>query len=151
AEARRAAGLPAEFVDGATLAARHGVLRPAAIHSPRAAEADPVALTAALLCSAVVRGADLVAAEARTYQEQGGTIAVELDDGKVVAASHVILATGYDLPAFLRPPVHSTTATWCVSTVVQPPGGSWPLSTLLWEDADPYLYARTLPDGRIMG
>lgn len=150
AEARRAAGLPAAYLDAAQLVAEHGLRRQAALHAPRAAQADPVALTAALIRSAVGRGADLVAGEARAYHPHGAGIAVELRDGTVVDAAHVVLATGYDLPDFVRPPVHSVTATWCVSTVVQPAGGPWPGGTLLWEDADPYLYARTTPDGRIM-
>ncbi|MGV8841383.1 MAG: NAD(P)/FAD-dependent oxidoreductase [Bauldia sp.] len=152
ADARRAAALPAELLEEAALAARHGLLRPAAIFSPHAAEADPVALTGALIRSALGRGARLVAGEARAYHRTGtGTgIAVELADGFAIEASHVVLATGYDLPDFLDLPIHAVGASWCLATEPQPDEALWPARALLWEDADPYLYARTTPDGRIL-
>lgn len=150
AAARNAAGLPATLIDGALLQARHGLHREAAIHLPRAAEADPVALTAALIRAAESRGARLIAGEATAYHRQGDAIAIQLRDGIVVEAAHVILATGYDLPDFLRLPVHSVAASWCVATATQPASGPWPDRALVWEDADPYLYARTTTDGRIL-
>ncbi len=41
-------------------------------------------------------------AEALTYDNAGQTVVVGLDEGHVIEASHVVLATGYVMPDFVR-------------------------------------------------
>ncbi len=59
--ARGRAGLPGEFLDKHALAARFGIGRTGAIHSPDSATANPVQLAAGLLRRAVAQGAETFA------------------------------------------------------------------------------------------
>jgi glycine/D-amino acid oxidase-like deaminating enzyme len=61
----------------------------------------------------------------------------------------VVLATGYEISPMLRPRGYEIISTWAIATRPQKPA-LWPTRCLIWEAADPYLYARTMPDGRII-
>ncbi|MGD9738134.1 MAG: NAD(P)/FAD-dependent oxidoreductase [Bauldia sp.] len=148
--AREAAGLPGTHLDADALAAAFAMRRAEAILSADGAEADPVALTAALLRLALGRGADLIDGTVVAYHSDSRAATLELADGRLVEAGHVVIATGYDMPDFLKSPLHEVRASWCIATPPQRPDALWPQRTLLWEHDDPYLYARTTPDGRIL-
>lgn len=144
---RRRAGLPGEYLDHATLVEAFGFDRPAAIWSPGCADANPLRLAHGLMERAVAAGAEIYDAEAVAY-EPGSTVTVATDRGHVVEARHCVLATGYTMPPFVPSALHSTSSTWAVATAPQP--RLWRDELLVWEAADPYLYARTTPDGRIV-
>jgi glycine/D-amino acid oxidase-like deaminating enzyme len=146
---RNRAGLPSLFLDHARLRERFGIARAAAILSGDAAEADPVALAAGLLDVALKRGARLRKGEATVFDDRLAKVTVGFDDGSEAEAQHVVLATGYVMPAIVRARVQRVSSSWAVATAPQPQN-LWPERALIWEASEDYHYARTTTDGRII-
>jgi glycine/D-amino acid oxidase-like deaminating enzyme len=150
AEARRSAGLYAEYLTRARLRERFGVARAGAIVSPGNLALDPRQLTAGLLLRAIARGARCHAPTRATGIESGRRRAlVATADGPVISAAHVVLATGYELTDVVPAKAHAVISTWAIATRPQP-RALWPEEALIWESSNPYLYLRTTGDGRII-
>ncbi|MET0743223.1 MAG: FAD-dependent oxidoreductase [Microvirga sp.] len=147
---RERAGLPGELLDQEALAAAFGMIRPAALLSPGSAEADPLSLSLDLLRAAILRGASLVEDEAVAFDWNEKAALVRLGNGATVEASFVILATGYEMPDFVRADNHRILSSWCIATAPQAPEALWRDRALIWEASHPYLYARTTDEGRIL-
>lgn len=147
---RAKAGLPGQFVEHAALMAAFGFDRAAAIVSPGSAEADPLCLCHGLLAAADRRGARLIRDEAVAFDDAGRSAAVSLSGGATVEAAHIVLATGYVMPDCIDDDLHSTSSSWAIATVPQPPQALWPGAALVWEASRDYCYCRTTPEGRIV-
>jgi glycine/D-amino acid oxidase-like deaminating enzyme len=147
---RMRAGLPCRFLDHSALCAEFGLLHEAALLSPAVAEADPLRMAQGLLQIAMSRGVRLLDAEAVGYDCAGSAVGVQLDDGHVIEARHVVLATGYVMPDFLQTDQHRTVSSFAIATLPQQPDALWPSRALIWEAAENYLYARTTASGRII-
>jgi len=146
---RERAGLPGHFLDHKLLLTEFEMARAGAILSPGSADADPVQLAGALLQTAIMRGARLHQAEAVTFDPASGTVGVGLKDGATIEARHVVLATGYVMPAIVDATIHRASSSWAIATAPQPQN-VWKDSVLIWEDSKDYLYARTTAEGRII-
>ena len=149
-QARKAAGLPGVFLEHRELLQRYGIDREAAILSPGSADADPVKLAHGMLKHALERGTAFVSGEADEYDCAGRSAAVLLKDGTTIEARHVVLATGYVMPDFVRSELHSTASSWALATVPQSPEKLWRDRSLIWEASDAYSYMRTTADGRVV-
>ncbi|WP_426229010.1 NAD(P)/FAD-dependent oxidoreductase [Pararhizobium sp. DWP3-4] len=147
---RQRAGLPGMALDHRDLLSRFGIDRAAAILSPGSADADPLLLSWGLLRDAQARGARLIDAMVTAYHDAPGSVTVETDGPFVIEARHVILATGYVMPDFVRSDIHRTASSWAIATVPQAAGTLWPGGELIWEASETYNYARTTTDGRII-
>lgn len=148
-ELRQRAGLPGVFLDHRALLSTYEIARAGAIISEGAADADPVKLTNGLLDVAVTRGARLFEAEAVDFDSAGNAVGVGLQDGHLIEARNVVLATGYVRPDFVRSTVQTTASSWAIATPPQPET-LWKDGALIWENSDDYLYARTTTSGRII-
>jgi len=148
-ELRRRAGLPGVFLDHRTLVRAFGIHREAAILSPGSADADPLLLSQALLTAAAARGAGCFDAAAVAYDGSGRCVTVGLDDGHVIEAEQVVLATGYVMPDFVASDLHRIASSWAIATPPQP-AALWRDGVLIWEASKAYTYARTTPEGRII-
>jgi glycine/D-amino acid oxidase-like deaminating enzyme len=146
---RRRAGLPGDFLDHRALLETFGMTRPAALLSPASADADPILLTQAALAVAIRRGAKLFEGAAVTFDPAGRSVGIGFENGRVIEASHVVLATGYVMPDIVRATIHKPTSSWAIATAPQP-DNLWRDGVLIWEDREDYLYARTTADGRIV-
>lgn len=150
AAARQRVGLRSEFIDGPALRALAGVDRPGAIRSRGAGELDPVALVNGLWASARARGAALYApVDVVDVAPRRDGITLATSRGFTVRARHVVFATGYETLKAARSRKHTVLSTWALATRPQP-RRLWPSRCLIWEAADPYLYVRTTPDGRVI-
>ncbi len=154
AEARRASGIEARYLTPGALRERFGIERPGAILSPDNLALDPRKLTAGLLNAALARGARAYApVEASGFRHSGRATLVETRvgsaPGPMISARHIVLATGYELAAVAPCVGHGITSTWAIATRPQP-RRIWPEAALIWEAADPYLYLRATPDGRVI-
>ena len=147
---RRRAGLPGEYLDGRELKQAFGFERASAIHSGGCAEADPLELSRALLRVAESQGVRIFDAEALEYSGDAKRAYVGFDGGHVIEAAHVILATGYVMPAFVETRLHQTASSWAICSVPQPPERLWRDRALVWESSTPYLYMRTTADHRVV-
>lgn len=147
---RSRAGLPGHFLDHRALLSRYGIAREAALLSPGSADLDPVRLTRGLLAIAVHRGARLIDGYVSDYDSSAKEAAVELDNGRVISAPWVVLATGYIMPEFVRSDLHRLASSWAICTPPQAEAALWPEHALIWEASEDYHYLRTTPDRRII-
>lgn len=150
AEARRVAGLDAEYLTAGTLRERFGLERDGAILSSGNIALDPRKLTAGLLLRAIERGARCYApAQATKIEDTRDEVTVASAAGPVISADQLVLATGYELVDLVPNTKHKVVSTWALATRPQPQA-VWPEQALIWEASDPYLYLRTTDDGRII-
>ena len=148
--ARQKIGLPSEFLDARALRKHFDIERPAALLSHGNAEANPVQLAAGFLNAAIRSGARLYAPHEIVdlhSSKRGSTLMTA--EGLEISARHVILSTGYELANIVPPGDSQVISTWALATRPQP-RALWPQRALIWEASEPYLYARTTPDGRVI-
>ncbi|MFD1796422.1 FAD-binding oxidoreductase [Paracoccus aurantiacus] len=151
AKARRKIGIAAEWIGRDRLREDFGMDREAAILSQDSASANPAQLSAGLLRAAKKRGAVIASpVEVTDMAEMPGGVALATRDGRVLTAEHVVFCTGYEFLPQMRSRSHHVTSTWALATLKlrQMPG--WLKDTIVWEAADPYLYFRADPSGRII-
>ena len=148
--ARQEIGLPSEFLDAHALRHHFGISRPAALLSHGNAEANPVQLAAGFLSAAIKCGARLHAPhEVVDMQCSKRSSNLTTADGLDINARHVILSTGYELAKIVPPDDSQVISTWALANRPQP-RALWPQRALMWEASEPYLYARTTHDGRVI-
>ena len=70
-------------------------------------------------------------------------------EGRRIRCKHIVFASGYEFPKFVPMKGHKIRTTWAFATRPQP-RKLWPEQCLVWEASEPYLYARTTPDGRVL-
>ena len=150
AEARARVGLRSEFIGADALRARTGIEGRGAIWSNGAGEVNPLALTAGLWRSALARGAAIFAPEEIVDVDPGrAAVTLTTRSGHAIRARHAIFATGYELMKLIKPRGYRVHSTWAFATPPQP-RRLWSSRALIWQAADPYLYLRTTPDGRLI-
>lgn len=124
---------------------------PAALRSALAAETDAWSLTTALLDKSQRMGAHI---HERTpivdVRENGSGVQLRTAKGHSVRARHLIHATGYESQQRLPAPVIDLHSTYALIAPAGTARAPWPDNALLWETARPYLYMRTVPEGRLM-
>ena len=149
-EARLSAGFAGRLLSRHELKSDFGIRSRAAIMSTGDLALDPRATTCALLRAACRAGtkihapADIVDIDARTSR-----VVATAADGRRIRSSHLVFATGYEFPKSVPQRGHTIASTWAIATVPQP-RRLWPGECMIWEAADPYLYVRTTPDGRVI-
>jgi glycine/D-amino acid oxidase-like deaminating enzyme len=149
-ELRQRAGLPGALLGHAELLAHKGFDREAAIFSPGSADADPLCLAQGMLGAAKLQGARVMGGEAIHFDNGPRCVIVGLADGREIEARHVVLASGYVMPDFVRSERHSVVSSWAIATERQPTGSLWPCESLVWEASEHYAYMRSTQDGRIV-
>lgn len=153
-EARERIGIAARMLSRRSLRSEFGLNRPGAILSEAAFEVNPLKLTYQLLRAAKRRGAIVLSRtslELSPLAEQARPFQISLPSGGAISAEHIVIATGYETPEqFLeiakRTELRSTFA-FATAPLRSSP---WPERALLWDAGDPYFYARTTADGRIL-
>ena len=150
AEAHRAAGLHTTYLTAGELRRAYGIVRDGAILSHDNLALDPRQLSAGLFAAAHRRGARFYTpVEATEFSHSATGVDVITSAGYAISASHVVLATGYELTSITPAHGHKVTSTWAIATRPQP-AQLWPHQALIWEASDPYLYLRTTSDGRVI-
>src|SRR5262249_46008424 len=111
---------------------------------------DPRAATCALLRAASDAGAAIYAPADVTDIDPGKSrVLATGSTGRTIRAKRLVLATGFEFPKQVPQRGHEIVATWAIATAPQP-RRLWPTECMIWEAADPYLYVRTTPDGRVI-
>jgi glycine/D-amino acid oxidase-like deaminating enzyme len=150
AQSRADIGLRSRYIAPDELRALTGIEKPGAILSSGAAEVDPVALVSGLWRSALSRGADIYApTEVIDVHSNRAHVTLVTAEGYEVRARHAIFATGYEVVKLVNTRRYPVMSTWAIATARQP-DRLWGSRCLIWEAADPYLYIRTTPDGRVI-
>ncbi|UFM66501.1 FAD-binding oxidoreductase [Paracoccus sp. MA] len=148
---RRETGIAAEFIPRQRLLGEFGIDRTGAIVSAASASANPAQLTAGLLRVAQERGAEIVSPfEVTDFAELADGVALGFSTGRVVVAGHAVFCTGYEFLPQLVSAHHRIISTWALASAEGVRHPAWLRDFLVWEAADPYLYFRTTPTGRII-
>lgn len=146
---RAAAGFGGMMLGGKDLSGRYGIDGKAAILSWDNIACNPVQLTAGLLKAAQRRGAAIHApADIEDVSIAATYIKARADNGYVIKARKVIFATGFEIPSWVNSRKHKINSTWALAT--KPIKGLPADLPLVWEAAEPYIYARTTSDDRII-
>jgi len=149
--ARNQAGIACDWVDADALEERFKIDRPGAIMSPLSFEIDPYRLTLASLRQAVGQGCRVFApAYVCDYHFDDTGVTLRTLHGARVRAKNVVVANGYETPGFLRQGYGDLLSTWAVRSEPIDADTVWPERQLMWEWGQAYLYARLLPDNRVM-
>lgn len=147
--ARAAAGLPSLWADAQMIGARFEIAPRAALVSDDGFGVDPVRLTLALLARAKANGATITwPCDVTGIEARDDGIALESEYGTLLA-ERAILAGGYERARLFLPPAFSLLSSYAIATA---PGTAplWREKAMLWEATDPYIYARSDADGRII-
>ena len=151
---RRGLSMPVEWLSRRTLKSRFGFDAPGAILSHEGYEVNPLKLTYRAVGAARERGASVLP---RTRLDLGCLVEsrrpfrLRLSDGACIVAASVVIATGYETPEQFREIAHLTELRSTFALATQPLRVEpWPQRALLWEVGDPYFYARTTADGRVL-
>jgi len=152
--ARQALNIPVELLSNRALKARFGLDRPGAILSEDALEVNPLKLTYALLQSALACGVTMLPrspVDLHNLVNRARPLRIDLPRARRITATRVVIATGYETPEQFGAIAALTELRSTYALVTAPLGKRpWPGHALLWDSGDPYFYARTTVDGRIM-
>jgi glycine/D-amino acid oxidase-like deaminating enzyme len=147
---RRDVGLRAELLSRADVRRLLGIKVAAAILTRGNAEADPVKLLAGLWRNFLANGGQIVKDfEVAHLDETRSRVELKAADGRRVTSKHAVFCTGYEVLKAFRPKGFKVISTWAIATKPQA-RKLWKGRELIWEAADPYLYARTTVDGRVV-
>jgi glycine/D-amino acid oxidase-like deaminating enzyme len=148
--ARRAAGLPSDYLDAAAVAARFDIAPRAALLSAGSYEVDPVQLTLGLLARTRAQGtAACFPLDVERIEPADGGSVLHGADGRRIEAAQVILAPGYERASWFLPAAFTVGSSYAIAT----PAGHAPLwreNAMIWEASSPYLYTRATADGRVI-
>lgn len=153
AAARREIGIDVRCIERMVLRRRFSVDRPVALCSRGALELNPLQLTYEALSAAVSAGALLLPRGVLPLScgARGGPPFEFQMGSRQINADRLIIATGYETPEQF-PEVATRTqlrSTFALATQ-RVRGTPWPDRALIWETGDPYFYARTTADGRVI-
>ena len=77
-------------------------------------------------------------------------VELETKEGFILKTKKLIYATGYEVTHFIDKKIVDLKSTFAVISEQYLPNEFWKDNVLLWNTANPYLYIRTTPDGRIL-
>jgi glycine/D-amino acid oxidase-like deaminating enzyme len=148
---RKRAGLPVTLLTPQEVSQLYGFPPCAAMHTGANAEADPVALARELLLAAMARGTLVISpANISNFDFEGRKVYARADEGVEIIADTLLLATGYEMPNFVRAVRYRIVSTFVVATVPQENANLWRGRDLIWNADDPYFYMRTMKGGRVI-
>ena len=148
--AREKLGLRSSFVDRAELEKLNGIQAAGAILSKGNGELDPVRLVRSLWKNFLRNGGHVVEnVEITDVDQSRSFVRLKTSDEQTITAKYAVFCTGYEVLKCAKPRNYKIISTWVLGTRRQP-ANLWRGKSLIWEAADPYLYLRTTPDGRIL-
>jgi glycine/D-amino acid oxidase-like deaminating enzyme len=150
-EARKAAGFKVHFLNEEEVSEQFGFAAPAAILSEHGAQTDAYAFTHKLL--QYKKGKEPNIYDRTTISDVKylkDSVQLETDLGFTVKANKVIYATGYEVTEMIDKKIVDLKSTYAVISDQHETKSFWKDNVLIWNTANPYLYMRTTPDGRIL-
>lgn len=149
-ELRRSHAIPVALMDRRALLSRFGIERGAALISSGDLQMHPLKMTAGFLNAAVANGARIHSpVEVKEVSCDRNGVELRTDAGAIVRARHAVFATGYEVLSYVKLAGHRIDSTYAIATRPQPQA-LWPERAMIWEAADPYLYIRSTPEGRVI-
>lgn len=148
--ARKEAGFDVEYLEGGEVERRYGFKPRRAIRSALGAQIDPYRFTYRLLETVQRRGGAVFEASRVMRLETAGKVVLTTEDGCTITARKIIFAVGYEAKMLLQETTADLISTYACITKPVAETLLWPERCLLWNTDDPYFYARTTADNRIL-
>lgn len=150
-EARKEAGFDVQLLNEKQIHHQFGFKAPLAILSNHGAQTNAYALTHRLLQFKLGKHLDIYDRSpivAIDTKKEGVVLTTET--GFTIKAKKVIYATGYEIVEFIDKRIVDLKSTYAVVSEQYNEKKFWKDEVLIWNTADPYLYMRTTPDGRVL-
>jgi glycine/D-amino acid oxidase-like deaminating enzyme len=138
---RKKIGIPLELVDASFIKKKYGFHAEIGLLSQQAAEINAYKLTHEILTKNLTRGL-------RVFDRTD--ISVLTSGGMKIKGRSLIIACGYESQKYLPKPVEELSSTYAIISEPLDEKEFWYKNSLIWETAQPYLYIRTAPKGRIL-
>lgn len=150
-QARKEAGFDVSLLDEKQIYKQFGFKAPLAILSANAAQTNAYAFTHKLL--QVKKGSHLDIYDrspiVKIDTQKNGAV-LKTESGFTIKAKKVVYATGYEVVEFIDKKIVDLKSTYAVVSEQYNERKFWKDEVLIWNTANPYLYVRTTPDGRVL-
>lgn len=145
-------GFPAQFLSASQISERYSFTKQAAMYTLGDAEVNPYLLAHSLLYKAKQQGAKVYKQTEVVHMKYvQNYICCYTNNGKIIKAKSVIMATGYESQFVKKEPAADLSISYAIVTNVQKQFDGWYEKSLIWETARPYLYCRTYKNRVIIG
>lgn len=144
-------GFALDVLDRGELAERFGISASAALLTHVAAQVDPYRTALGVLRELSKQGCGVFdRTEVLRWETARGGLRVHTDRESTVHCKHLVLAAGYEAGAFLRRRVARNHSTYALVTEPIDHAPAWTNRTVVWESRRPYLYLRSVGEGRLL-
>lgn len=150
-EARRQAGFEVVFLEKEQIESDFGFSSPGGILSNHGAQTNAYALTHALLQykkSEKFNTYDRSPIIKITHHKNN--VELQTENGFTIKSKKLVYATGYESIQYIDEKIVDLQSTYAIISEQYNVKKFWKDEALLWNTANPYLYLRTTPDGRIL-
>lgn len=149
-EARKTAGFDVTYLDQEQIEKEYDFSSPAAILSRHGAQTNAYAFSHKLLqhelkTHPVYDRSPIV----KTTHHKNGSV-LQTENGSTIKAKRIVFATGYEVVEMIDKKIVNLLSTYATISEQYPAKTFWKNDVLMWNTANPYLYMRTTPDGRIL-
>lgn len=150
-KARKEAGFDVKFLDGKEVEQEFGFKAYAAILSNHGAQTNAYAFAHALLQFKKGKNINIYDRTpiVKITNNKNGSV-LKTEAGFEIKAKKVIYATGYEVVDFIDKKIVDLKSTYATISEQYNEKNFWKDEVLIWNTADPYLYMRTTPDGRVL-
>lgn len=149
--ARKENGFDVAYLEADDLRTNFGINAPAAIISRSGAQTNAYHFTHALHQYSIMKGLRVFdRTPIKDIQHLQEKVVLTTTKGHVISAKKLIYANGYEVINYLDEKIVSLHSTYAVISEQLTQAVSLPNDLLIWNTADPYLYARTTSDHRIL-
>ena len=150
-EARKKAGFDVRYLNETDIQKEFEFASSGAILSNHGAQTNAYGFTHKLLQYKKEKDLNIYDRTLVTKIKHGkDSVELETDQGFKLKAKKLIYATGYEVTHFIDEKIVDLKSTFAVISEQNAKKEFWNGNVLLWNTANPYLYIRTTPDGRIM-
>lgn len=150
-KARKSAGFKVDYLEQDELRKEYNLDAASAILSHHGAQTNAYAFTHKLLQHK--KGNDLNIFD-RTpivkIENSANGVTLFTEQGFTIKANKVVYATGYEVVEFIDKKIVNLKSTYAIISEQYNERKFWKDEVLMWNTADPYLYFRTTPDGRVL-
>lgn len=149
--ARKKAGFDVRYLDENEIQQEFNFSSPGAILSHHGAQTNAYAFTHRLLQHKKDKDLNIFDRTTITkinHHKKG--VQLETEQGFILKAKKLIYATGYEVTHFIDKKIVDLQSTYAVISEQYEAKNFWKDNVLMWNTANPYLYMRTTPDGRIL-
>lgn len=150
-EARKKAGFDVSYLDEKQIKSQFGITSAGAILSNHGAQTNAYGLSNCLLKYKNNKGFEIFdRTKITSIKHEKNGVTLKTEDGFSLKAKKLIYATGYEVVHFIDKDIVDLKATYAVISEQYEKENFWKEDVLMWNTANPYLYLRTTPDGRIL-